>query len=98
MSLDQMRDIALIVLAVLAIIQVIVLLFISFSLYRKIGPLIDSITGTLGNIQGTTAFLAETTVSPVIRVLSFLSGVRAATGKMADVVKRQKGGSDGRER
>jgi len=94
MSLESVRDVALIILAILAIVQVLVLLMISVTLYRKIGPLLESIKATLGNVQGTTAFLAETTVSPVIRLLGILAGVRAATSKVGDMMRGRQGGVD----
>ena len=86
-NLQSIRDVALIALALLAILQILVLLVISISLYRKVGPLYKTIQMTLGNVQGTTAFLSETTVSPVIRILSFLAGLRAATSKVANAMK-----------
>ena len=77
MSLEGTRDVALIAITIL--------------LYRKASPLLDSAREAVKNVQGTTAFLAETTVHPVVRVVSFLSAVRTATGTVAKFVKRKAG-------
>ena len=89
--LEQMRDIAIIVVAGLVTIQLLVLLVVTVTLYRKTGPLLDSARGAINNVQGTTAFLAEATVHPVIRVMSFISAVRTATGTVGKFRKRKAG-------
>lgn len=91
MSLADFRDIAIVFLAVLAIFQLTLLLVITLSLYRKVGPFLDSAKGVIDNVQGTTAFIAETTVHPLIRVLSFIAGMRKAGGTVAKFVKRKGG-------
>ena len=89
MTLALARDIAIIVLAVLAIVQLVVLLVVTIAMYRKALPLLDSAKGAVDNIQGTTAFIAETTVHPIIRVLSFIAGVRKATGTAAKMMQKK---------
>lgn len=89
MNLALARDIAIIILALLACIQLVVLLVVTFAVYRKVGPLLDAAKGAINNVQGTTAFIADTTVHPVIRVLSFITGVRKATGTVAKLIKRR---------
>ena len=91
MTVQQVRDIALIVLAVLGIIQGLVLLMLAVLLYRKLAPLLDSARLTINNIQGTTAFVAETAVSPLIRVIGFIIGVRAVTGRLGKFMKGKGG-------
>ncbi len=69
------RDIALILLAVIAIALLFALLVISISLYRKVAPLVDQARATMHTVQGTSTFLAETAVRPVIRAVAFAAGV-----------------------
>ncbi|MBI2886349.1 MAG: hypothetical protein HYY02_03975 [Chloroflexi bacterium] len=89
MSLALLRDLAIVILAVLAIVQLLLLLTVTVLLWRKVSPVLDSAKATMDNVQGTSAFIAETTVHPVIRVISFITGVRKATGAMARLIKRK---------
>ena len=91
MSLEGTRDVAIIIVALLVIVQLVALIAVTIFLYRKASPLLDSAREAVKNVQGTTAFLAETTVHPVIRVVSFLSAVRTATGTVAKFVRRKAG-------
>ena len=92
MTLESLRDIAIILVALMNLVLLVVQLVVAVALYRKLGPLLTTAQTTVNNIQGTTAFIAETTVHPIIRVLSFVSGVRAAAGTIGRMGKR-KGGS-----
>ena len=89
MDIEQIRDIAVIVLAVLNVIWLLALLIIAVAFYKKLAPMLNSIQTAVQNIQATTTFVAETTVSPIIRALSFVAGVKAAAGT---VMGKGKGG------
>ena len=91
--LEQIRDIAVIVLALFGTLQFLVVLLVAFMLYRKVGPLLDSARTTMNNVQGTTAFVTETTVSPVIKILSFITGMRTAAERLSQF-RNRKGGKE----
>ena len=91
MTLETIRDISIIVVALLNIVFLLALLLIVVMLYQKIGPLLESAKGALNNIQGTTAFLAETTVHPVIRVISTVTAVRTTLGSILKGKRRKVG-------
>ena len=78
MDIEQVRDIAVIVLAVLNIIWLVALLVIALAFYKKVVPMLNSVQTTVQNVQATTTFVAETTVHPIIRALSFIAGMKAA--------------------
>jgi len=88
-TLGTVRDIAIIIVALLAIVQLVVMLVVTVVLFKKARPLLDSAKAAMANIQGTTSFLAEATVSPVIRVISFVTAVRTAMGSVAKVIRRK---------
>lgn len=89
MDIEQLRDIAVIVLAVFNIIWLLAVLFIAIVFYKKLVPMLNSIQTAIQNIQATTTFVAETTVSPIIRALSFIAGMKAAANT---VMGKGKGG------
>jgi hypothetical protein len=86
------RDVAIIVLAVESIVIGILLAFLSLQMYSlvrlirdEIKPMLDSTNETVNTMRGTTLFVSETVVSPVIKGLSYLSALqgiaRSLTGR-----------------
>ena len=88
-TLEFWRDIAVIVLAVMNLVWLLALLVVLLLIYRKLGPLLTSATSAVQNIQGTTTFIAETTVSPIIRAISFITGIKAAAGTIGRMGKKK---------
>ena len=72
------KDIALVILAVLAIVELIVLIIVSLALYREVRPILRRSQEILNNARGTTSFVSETVVQPIIKVAGFVAGVRGA--------------------
>jgi len=77
------RDIAIIVLALVTGIIGVFLAILIFQvqslialLRNEIKPILDSANQTVSTVRGTSAFVSDTVVSPMIQVLSFASGVR----------------------
>jgi DMSO reductase anchor subunit len=74
-TITLIRDIALIVLAVLFIVLIVAVLIVTIALYRKVAPLLDQARATMNTVQGTSVFLAETAIRPVIRAVAFAAGI-----------------------
>jgi hypothetical protein len=79
------RDIALIVVAFESIVigALLILLVIQVqrlvrTLQKEIRPILDSTNQTVTTVRGTTAFVSEHLVSPIVRVNSVFAGVRRA--------------------
>jgi len=96
------RDIAIIVLAVESIVVGVALVFLIFQirslirlLKNEIKPLLDSANDTASTLRGTTTFISEKVVNPVISVTSFLSGAQGALRSMSRWRRRRRGGSGG---
>lgn len=83
-QLAYLRDMALVILAVLAILQLIVLLLLSISVLRKVGPVMDAVKDAATTVRGTSIFLSDTLVRPIISVVGFAVGV----GKAFSVITR----------
>ena len=105
MSLDNVRDIVIIVagsLAVLVLVAVLVftvvlglasralLSTLRSVLKNDLGPLLDSAQQTVQTVRGTTTFIGEKAVSPIIRVFGVVAGARRAVGVVTGVVGRRK--------
>lgn len=79
------RDIAIIVLALESIVVLLLLgvvigmlWWLIQTLERKITPILDSTSETVNTVRGTAAFVSDTVVSPIIKVISYASGVKSA--------------------
>lgn len=90
MTLQDVRDIAIVILALFGLVQLGLVVVVTLVVYKKVKPLItsakqvlDTAQGAMNNVQGTAVFVSETAVSPLIRALGFVSGVKAAAGRMA---------------
>lgn len=90
------RDVAIIVLAIESILIGIVLIFLVFQinslirlLREEIKPILDSANETVSTLRGTTTFVSEKVVNPVISVTSTLSGMRQVLRLLARRPKRE---------
>jgi len=77
------RDIAIIVLALVTGVIGVFLAILIFQvqslialLRNEIKPILDSANQTVSTVRGTSTFVSDTVVSPMIQALSFASGVR----------------------
>jgi hypothetical protein len=84
-ALASVRDLAIILLAleslVIGVVLVVLILEIrnlAKLLREEIKPIVDSADETVRTVRGTTSFVSETFVNPIIRASSFISGVMQA--------------------
>ena len=82
----RLRDISIVFISLFAVLATALLaailgamLWLVFTLRDKVVPLLETLTATAKRLQGTTEYLSERAVTPVIGVASTLAGIRAAT-------------------
>ena len=80
---SMLRDISIIVLALVTMITSIFLAILLFQLQSLIAllrdevqPILESMNETAGTVRGTTTFVSDAVVSPMIQVASYASAVR----------------------
>lgn len=98
MSLETLRDLVIVVYGTLGIVLLIVLIAVAVGLYfavRKltravqdlladpVRPTLDELREAVHNVRGTSEFVADTTVSPIIRTMAAVRGVRRGIGVIA---------------
>lgn len=95
--MEGVRDVAIIVLAIESIIVGVVLIFLVFQinslirlLKEEIKPLLDSANETASTLRGTTTFISDKVVNPVVSVSSYLSGAEQAVKALVGLRKRTK--------
>ena len=91
-TVTTVRDIAIILLAIESLIIGVLLSVLlwqlknlSRMLEEEVKPLLDSANETVGTVRGTSTFLSETVVSPVVRVISTVTGLRRGLGALSGV-------------
>jgi hypothetical protein len=95
--MEGVRDVAIIVLAIESIIVGIVLIFLVFQinslirlLKEEIKPLLDSANETASTLRGTTTFISDKVVNPVVSLSGYLSGAEQAVKTLVGFRKRSK--------
>ena len=59
-------------------------------LKEEVTPLLDSGRQAIQRVQGTTTFIGETAVAPIIRVYSVVAGARRMIGVLSGVAGRRR--------
>lgn len=90
--MTTVRDLAIIVLAVESIVVGILLAILTLQISRlvrmlrdEIKPVLDATQETVGTVRGTTTFLSEHLVSPIVTVAGYVSGFRQAARTLAGI-------------
>jgi hypothetical protein len=85
-ALERLRDIAVIFVVLLSLVTVILLaaitaalVFLAFQIKDRVIPLLEEATGTVKRVRGTTNFMTEESVKPIINVASQFSRLRTMT-------------------
>ncbi len=96
----EVRDVAIIVLAIESIVVGVVLIFLVIqinSLIRllkdEIKPLLDSANETASTLRGTTTFISDKVVNPIVSATSFVSGAQQAVRTLLGLRRRGPGGT-----
>ncbi len=58
-------------------------------LREEVSPLLNSARQSINTVQGTTAFIGETAVAPLIRAYGVVVGARRALGVLSGILPRQ---------
>ncbi|HET8629047.1 MAG TPA: hypothetical protein VFL91_16620 [Thermomicrobiales bacterium] len=97
----RLRDISIIFISLLGILGVILMaalvgavLWLVFTIKDKVVPLLETLTETASRLKGTTEFMTEQAVQPVIRVAGTVARMRAVTktvtgGKRRPVARKK---------
>ncbi len=85
-ALEKLRDIAIIIIVLAAVLNVILLaaitaalVFLAFQIKDRVIPMLEELTGTVKRVRGTTNFITEEAVKPIISVAGTYSRIRSMT-------------------
>ena len=89
MSIEWFRDL---VICIWGLVTTGVLIFVavlSYSLYRRTRPIIDSIKATSTTIQGISSYVGGEVVKPLIEVGAIIQGIRQGIDMVTKIFKKQ---------
>ena len=93
-ALAQARDIVIVILAIESLLVGLLLILVVLQLRglikllrEEVKPILDSANETVGTVRGTTNFVSDAFVSPLIRAASLFSGMR----RVLEVLARRRG-------
>jgi hypothetical protein len=98
-----LRDIAVIILAFETLVVIfflgvvtVLLIYVILTLEREIKPVLNATSETVYTVRGTTTFVSDTVVSPIMRAASIVGAVKGAAQAIAGLRPRGRGkrGSD----
>jgi len=105
MTLEQLRDIVVIVYGAMGVVLFLALTIAAFGLWfavralsrsvralldDPVRPTLEEVQRTVQNVRGTTAFVADTAVHPLIRVVSLGRGIRRGVATVTGIRNRRK--------
>ncbi len=103
-NLQEIRDIALITASGLTVVLLLILILftvlvgtatrgliatVQTTLRTEVTPLLDSARQTIQSVQGTTVFISETAVKPIIRFYGIIAAIRRAFAVLMGLVRRR---------
>jgi len=98
-----LRDIAVIILAFETLVVIfflgvvtVLLIYVILTLEREIKPVLNATSETVHTVRGTTTFVSDTVVSPIMKAASIVGAVKGAAQAIAGLRPRGRGkrGSD----
>ncbi len=105
MSLQYIRDLIIIISGCLfALVMIVSLIFVIVLgvaiaglvgvtkgvMREQLSPTLDSARHVVDDVRGTTAFIADTTVSPIIRIYGLITGLRRGAAALAGFGRKRK--------
>ena len=91
-----LRDWIIVVFAFLGVIGALVFIVSVLFILRKVSPILDSAKITFQNVKGTSSFVSEKVVEPIIKTYGFAAGARRTIGIITRLSKRKGGRRHGK--
>lgn len=106
MNLQDIRDLVIIIVGCLTMLVLLATLIIVIvvgtatrglvgamktMLKTQLSPTLDSARQVVDDVRGTTSFMADTTVSPIIRFYGLITGIRRGIMALAGLGRRRRG-------
>ncbi len=91
MSIDWFRDL---VISISGLVLIGVLIFVavlSYSLYRRIKSILDSVKTTSRTIQGVSSYVGDEVVKPITQIVALIQGIRQGIDAVSNLFRKKEG-------
>jgi hypothetical protein len=91
MSIDWFRDL---VISISGLVLIGVLIFItvlSYSLYRRVKSILDSVKTTSRTIQGVSSYVGDEVVKPITQIVALIQGIRQGIDAVSNLFRKKEG-------
>ena len=91
MSIDWFRDL---VISISGLVLIGVLIFIavlSYSLYRRVKSILDSVKTTSRTIQGVSSYVGDEVVKPITQIVALIQGIRQGIDAASNLFRKKEG-------
>jgi hypothetical protein len=78
MSIENLRDLIIVIYGVTATVGTIILVILALVLYSRLKPILDSIRKTTATIARITSSVEDVVAKPLAQIKSFVQGIRNA--------------------
>ena len=92
MSIDWFRDLAICILGFGATVVIIFIGILTFLLYRKLRPILDSIKAVTKTVEDISSTVEEEVSRPLAQLAAFIQGVRQALSLFSRFSRGKEGG------
>ncbi len=94
MTIEWFRDLIIAIWGVVAIGVLVFIAVLSYLLYRRIKPIIESAKATSRTIQNLSSYASGEVAKPLIEVAAVIQGIRQGIRMVSKFTKKKEGGSD----
>ena len=94
MSIEWFRDLIISIWGLVATGVLIFVAVLSYSLYRRIKPILESLKNTSRTIQGISTYAGDKVAKPLIEVAAVIQGIRQGINMVSKFFKKKEGGRD----
>ncbi|MFC2051163.1 hypothetical protein ACFLT4_00325 [Chloroflexota bacterium] len=94
MSIDWFRDLVISIFGVVAIGVSIFIAVLSYSVYRRLKPILKSVKKSVTTIQTLSSYAGNEVAKPLIQLAAVIQGVRQGVDAVAKIFQKKKGGND----
>ena len=90
MTIEWFRDLIISIWGVVAMGVLIFIAVLSYLLYRRIKPIVESLKATSKTIQSVTSYAGDEVAKPLVEVAALIHGIRQGIDMVSKLVRKKK--------
>lgn len=91
MSIDWFRDLVISISGLVLIGVLIFIVVLSYSLYRRIKTILDSVKTTSRTIQVVSSYVGDEVVKPITQIVALIQGIRQGIDAVSNLFRKKEG-------